>query len=531
MSKVAMAVKNNKLAQTIIGACQDRGETIERIAGPTDSESPRFDQLTQTVLILNLDDLGTKSEKKIISFIEELPPELRVLGLGSNFELRTVTSLFRAGLYDFLSLPPDPLELSKALTNILSSQEDSDRKKPQPPIATATESSSGVGRSIIGQSQELLKVFRLIEKVAASDATVMIQGESGTGKELIARAIHQTSPRREKPLIPVNCGAIPEELLEAEFFGHEKGAFTGAVRERVGRFEMADGGTIFLDEIGDMSPRLQVKLLRVLQEREFERVGGQKTIEVDIRIITATNLDLPKAVSDGRFREDLFYRLNVIPLLIPPLRERAEDIPLLIDYFLERLRQTRNSQVKGIDPETLRVLMAYPWPGNIRELENLLERMVILAEGETLTNEDLPPRLLEKTKTAKPLPKLAAFMEPAADRISPSSTPSTAESEDLFDSIKPSPDSDLTDSPILSLGPTEPLLEKLSKNLQIIIKPLLSLPEEPIDLPDLLAKYEDTIISAALTACGGVKNEAARRLSINRTTLVEKLRKLNRSDS
>ncbi|MDR0549830.1 MAG: sigma-54 dependent transcriptional regulator [Deltaproteobacteria bacterium] len=384
---------------------------------------------------------------------------------------------------------------------------------------------------MIGQSRELLKVFRLIEKVAVSDATVMIQGESGTGKELIARAIHQTSPRRDKPLIPVNCGAIPEELLEAEFFGHEKGAFTGAIRERAGRFEMAEGGTIFLDEIGDMSPKLQVKLLRVLQEREFERVGGQKAIAVDIRVITATNLDLPKAVAEGRFREDLFYRLNVIPLLIPPLRERAEDIPLLIDYFLQRLQKTRGSMVKGIDPKTLEILVGYRWPGNIRELENLLERMVILAEGEILTNEDLPPRLLEKSQKPNPLPKLAAFLEPTAPQnfltandlpskiekeAGDSSGPTTAQN---FAILKPEPKS-LPTSPNLAF-------ENLDQNLRNLITPLITFPDEPVDLSSLTAKYEETLIEAALKLSGGVKNEAARRLSINRTTLVEKLRKIN----
>ncbi|MDR1608593.1 MAG: sigma-54 dependent transcriptional regulator [Deltaproteobacteria bacterium] len=393
------------------------------------------------------------------------------------------------------------------------------------PETKKTGSKSSFGHSIIGQSRELMKVFRLIEKVAVSDATVMIQGESGTGKELIARAIHQASSRRDKPLIPVNCGAIPEELLEAEFFGHEKGAFTGAIRERIGRFEMADGGTIFLDEIGDMSPKLQVKLLRVLQEREFERVGGQKIIEVDIRVITATNLDLLKAVSDGRFREDLFYRLNVIPLLIPPLRERSEDIPLLIDYFLARLRETRASQVVGIEPNTLKILMAHQWPGNIRELENLLERMVILAEGNILTEEDLPPRLLEKARSQKLVPKLATFLEPAAESDATSEPDLEPESDQESSEEEPRLDfSFLADKPDLSdLDWTN-----LAPELKEIIEPLVAFPDRPVDLPTLLAKYEDVLIGSALELSGGVKNEAARRLSINRTTLIEKLRKLGR---
>ncbi|MDR1870345.1 MAG: sigma-54 dependent transcriptional regulator [Deltaproteobacteria bacterium] len=526
MSRVLVAVKNNKLAQTIMGACQDRGEEATRLTEPVDINLPFTAPENLAVLVLNLDDLSTRSDKKIIAFIENLPPSLRVLGLGSNFDLRTVTAFFRAGLYDYLSLPPDPLDLSKALTNLLTSLDPSDQPKAPALNPSLTEPTVGPGRSIIGQSQPLLKLFRLIEKIAASDATVMIQGESGTGKELIARAIHNTSPRKERPLIPVNCGAIPEELLEAEFFGHEKGAFTGAVRERIGRFEMAEGGTIFLDEIGDMSPKLQVKLLRVLQEREFERVGGQKSIEVDIRVITATNLDLPKAVAGGRFREDLFYRLNVIPLLIPPLRERSEDIPLLIDYFLDRLRKTRSSKVSGVDPETLRILMSYPWPGNIRELENLLERMVILAEGDILTNEDLPPRLLEKSQGPRPLPRLASFLEPDPPKI-PSLTPPLAPAkEDITppDPVSPEPLS-APPNELSSAAKTIPGfdLESFEPRLKEIIQPLLSFPADSINLKDLVEKYEDALIGAALTLAGGVKNEAARRLSINRTTLVEKI--------
>jgi transcriptional regulator with GAF, ATPase, and Fis domain len=235
-----------------------------------------------------------------------------------------------------------------------------------------------------------MKLFRIIGKVAATDSTVMVHGETGTGKELIARAIHLSSPRRGKPMIPVNCGAIPEELLETELFGHEKGAFTNAVKDRAGRFELAQGGTIFLDEIGDMSHKLQVKLLRVLQEHEFEKVGSDRTIRADIRVITATHVDLVKAVREGRFRQDLYYRLNVIPVSVPPLRERSEDIPLLVEYFLKRLRETRGSAVTGVSPSTMAQLRAYRWPGNIRELENLLERMVILADGVILTDEDLP---------------------------------------------------------------------------------------------------------------------------------------------
>ena len=238
------------------------------------------------------------------------------------------------------------------------------------------------------------QVFQFIEKIAATNSTVLICGESGTGKELVARAIHYNSDRKNEPMIPVNCGAIPEDLLESELFGYEKGAFTGAVKTRVGRFELANGGTIFLDEIGDMSPSLQVKILRVLQEHEFERVGGVKSIKVDIRIIAATHRDLEKAVKQGTFREDLYYRLNVIPLVLPPLRERKSDIPLLTQYFIEKFNAGKKQQIEGISPEALKCFMEYRWPGNVRELENIIERLVILKGEGRLEQEDVPEKLM-----------------------------------------------------------------------------------------------------------------------------------------
>jgi transcriptional regulator with GAF, ATPase, and Fis domain len=237
------------------------------------------------------------------------------------------------------------------------------------------------------------RVFQFIEKIAATNSTVLICGESGTGKELVARAIHYNSDRKDEPMVPVNCGAIPEDLLESELFGYEKGAFTGAVKTRMGRFELADGGTIFLDEIGDMSPALQVKILRVLQEHEFERLGGVKSIKVDIRIIAATHRDLEKAVKQGTFREDLYYRLNVIPLTLPPLRERRSDIPLLVQYFIEKFNSDQTQQIDGISPDALNYFMDYEWPGNVRELENIMERLVILKGKGTIGKEDVPEKI------------------------------------------------------------------------------------------------------------------------------------------
>jgi two-component system NtrC family response regulator len=261
--------------------------------------------------------------------------------------------------------------------------------------------------SIVGQSRAMRKVYGLIEKVAQTRATVLITGESGTGKELIARSIHFNSPRRDKPFVSVSCSALPESLLESELFGHERGAFTGAYTLRKGRFELADGGTLFLDEVGEMSPALQVKLLRVLQEMDFERVGGTRTIRVDARVVAATNRDLKRDVEKGRFREDLYYRLRVVQIEIPPLRERRDDIPLLVHHFLDKAAEANGVKVKRVGEEAFNLLYQYEWAGNVRELENVIERAVILCSGEEIGPDDLPdeirhgPRGLQPAETAR----------------------------------------------------------------------------------------------------------------------------------
>ena len=272
---------------------------------------------------------------------------------------------------------------------------------------------------IIGRNHRMREVFSLIDRVACTDSTVLIFGESGTGKELVARAIHYRSPRRDKPLVAINCGALPEELLESELFGHVKGAFTGALRDKKGRFEAADGGTVFLDEVSEMSPALQVKLLRVLQEREFERVGDVRTIKVDIRIIAATNRDLEALVKEGKFREDLYWRLNVIPICLPPLRDRRDDIPLLLSYFLRVFNQKRGGRLEGFSPEAMELLMAYPWPGNVRELENLVERLVVLKGEGIVTPQDLPEKIRgERTsRTSFSLPEEGMDLSSAVNNL------------------------------------------------------------------------------------------------------------------
>ncbi|MBU0480305.1 MAG: nif-specific transcriptional activator NifA [Proteobacteria bacterium] len=257
--------------------------------------------------------------------------------------------------------------------------------------------------NIIGQSKIMQEVFRYIEKVAPSRATTLLLGESGTGKELVARAIHQASPRKEKPFIKVNCAALPDNLLESELLGHEKGAFTGAATIKIGRFELADGGTLFLDEIGELPLPLQAKLLRVLQEKQFERLGGTRTINVDVRIIAATNRSLEQEVARKTFREDLFYRLNVVPIVLPALRERREDILLLLDHFIEESNRINDRKVK-FSKQTIDVLVRYPWPGNVRELQNLVERLVIMADNKPVAPDALPSYMLEETFSEKSLP-------------------------------------------------------------------------------------------------------------------------------
>jgi transcriptional regulator with GAF, ATPase, and Fis domain len=274
---------------------------------------------------------------------------------------------------------------------------------------------------IIGESGRLQEVLALVKQVAPSDATVLIRGESGTGKELIARAIHFNSPRAGGPLVTLNCAALPEQLLESELFGHEKGAFTGAVAQRKGRFELADGGSIFLDEIGDLSPALQVKLLRVLQERQFERLGGNRTLTVNVRILAATHRDLEQAMRSGTFREDLYYRLNVVTVQIPPLRERRADIPALLDHFLRKFAEKNRREVAGLTAAARDALLRYEYPGNVRELENLIERAVLLCRGRVIDVEDLPVTVRpgERPPTeaeVRHLPDLLASIERQAIR-------------------------------------------------------------------------------------------------------------------
>ena len=302
---------------------------------------------------------------------------------------KVAVEAMKLGAYDYIA---KPYEIEDLRLTVARALEKLQLKEENTQLRTELEKRTGVGR-ILGQSAAMRKVFDLIEKVSQSDITVLIQGESGTGKELVAREIHHRSSRLRKPFITMNCAALPENLIESELFGHEKGAFTGAVKQRKGKFELAHEGTIFLDEIGDMSVNTQAKVLRVLQEKKFERLGGSETLEVDARIISATHKDLLAEMERANFRQDLYYRLKVIDIVIPPLRERREDIPVLVDHYIREFAARHNKTVEGFQPDAMKQIMEFHWPGNVRQLVNILERAVVLASRPVLRIEDLPEDL------------------------------------------------------------------------------------------------------------------------------------------
>jgi DNA-binding NtrC family response regulator len=316
-------------------------------------------------------------------------PEMDVIVITAYGEVANAVEAMKTGAYDYLQKPVDLDELELKVERLLERRRLSMENEQ---LWQDHRSRSGLGQ-LIGESPVMQKLFDDIRQVAPARATVLITGETGSGKELVARAIHDLSPRRDHPFWPMHCAAFPETLLESELFGHERGAFTGAVRQKKGRFELADRGTLFLDEISEISPTTQVKLLRFLQERCFERVGGTDTIRVDIRIITATNANLDERVKEGKFREDLLYRLQVVTLQVPPLRERREDIPLLTDVFLKRYAAENEIPIPSIDPAVIRAFQAHDWPGNVRELQGYIERMIVMRRGDRITIDNLPPQL------------------------------------------------------------------------------------------------------------------------------------------
>ncbi|MBI1292023.1 response regulator [bacterium] len=406
--------------------------------------------------------------------IRSIDPEATVVLITAHGTQKLAMEALQLGAYDYFT---KPFELTEVRIVVRRAIEKARLLRMIEQMRRQEEARYSFDR-IVGQSSAMQDVFRLLERVLDNDVTVLITGESGTGKELVATAIHNNGARREKPLVKVNTVAIPEALLESELFGHERGAFTGAVSQKLGKVEAANGGTLFLDEIGDMSLPLQAKLLRVLQEREIERVGSTKTIKVDIRVIAATNRDLAKMVESGTFREDLYYRLNVVPLHLPPLRKRREDIPVLIDHFIAEYNPKLRRNIQALTETALQKLLNYNWPGNIRELENTMQRTMVMATGTTIQEADLPPSLRGESKLAQ---------RPSSDEV-------------------PVGIEVLKDIDLASLLNTEDFSTPLAERLQLI--------------SDHLEKH---LIRAALKKAGAHRQESADLLGISRKSLHNKM--------
>jgi len=443
-----------------------------------DAWTPATRKANDVGVVIVAASIGDKLPELLVS-IKEWGEHVPVfLLIDSNEKLKISTDL-TAGILGKIKYPVKYRDLTAAIQQAQVFRESHSKRQGA--------HSPELFRSLVGNSRGVRQVRKQIEQVANSDATVLILGESGTGKEVVARNVHYHSERRGKPFVPINCGAIPSELLESELFGHEKGAFTGAISARQGRFELAEGGTLFLDEIGDMSMQMQVKLLRVLQERTFERVGSNKTIQSNVRIVAATHRNLEQAIVEDKFREDLFYRLNVFPIDMPPLRERVEDIPLLVNELVKRLEHEKRGSVRLTQAAVL-ALCQYHWPGNVRELANMIERLVIMHPYGVVDVHDLPQKF--QIDNGADTSALSAAIQKNA----------------IYDDAPSAASVDLLDTP--------------------------RLPQDGIDLKEHLSNLEYNLIKQALDDADGVVAHAANRLRLRRTTLVEKLRKygLQRAD-
>jgi DNA-binding NtrC family response regulator len=451
------------LREAIAEQLTDRGYRVEQ-AESGEVAVAKLADFAFDIIITDLRLPGIDGSAVVEAAVERYPHIIAIVVTGYG-TVKDAVEAIKRGAWDFVNKPFQIDELLHVLDSALEQR----RLKSENAYLRAQLEERYRFEGIIGKSRPMKLLFQLLETVAATNSTILISGETGTGKEVVARAIHHNSPRRLHRFVALNCSAIPETLLEAELFGHVRGAFTGAVGNRQGRMEQANKGTLFLDEVGTMSAALQMKLLRVLQEREFERVGDSHTIKVDVRIIGATNSDLGRMVAAGQFREDLFYRLNVIPVQLPPLRERKEDVPLLVQHFLSRFQAERSatgdrlsSEPLTVSQECMRRLMAYPWPGNVRQLENAIERAVAFAAGRAQIDVgDLPTEIQQ-----------------AEERAAPASS--------------------------------------------------VTLPEDGVDLDAYMARIERELIERSLERTGGNKGQAARLLSLKRTTLVEKLKRLEK---
>ena len=381
---VILVVDDDAVARQLLAdALRKDGYDVEVAGGGADAlalgREKRFDVVLTDIRMGEVDGLAVLRE------FRQRSPETAIVLLTAFGSMDGAVEAIKQGAYDYLAKPFKKEEIRLVVKRSLEHS-----RLVRENARIREELRERQGSPLIGSSPAMLEVYKLIARVSSGRSTVLLEGESGTGKELVARAIHANSPRRDRPFVPVNCAALTETLLESELFGHEKGAFTGAVAAKRGQFEAADQGTLFLDEIGDIGPALQVKLLRVIQEQEVRHVGGTAAVKVDVRIIAATNRDLARMVKDGKFREDLFYRLNVVRIVLPPLRERREDIPMLAHHFLQKVATANDQPVRGFVPDTMARLACYHWPGNVRELENVIERMVSLAPGPLIMPDDLP---------------------------------------------------------------------------------------------------------------------------------------------
>jgi len=381
MAQTVLVVDDESSLRKVLGATLRREGYNVVTAEDGEKAIARFDEGGIDVVVSDL-VMPKRDGLDVLRHVLSRAPDVPVILITAHGTVDSAVAAIKAGAFDYITKPFDQAELRQVIAKAAKTRALSQRS------GLSRESRHAI--RLIGKSPAIQEVIRIIEKVADTPSTVLITGESGTGKELVAQALHNLSSRRNGPFIKINCAAIPKDLMEAELFGYERGAFTGAVTSKPGRFELADGGTLFLDEIGEIPVEMQVKLLRALQESEFERVGGVKTIRVDVRLIAATNRDLQKAIQEGRFREDLYYRLNVVPIVLPALRERREDIPLLADAFRQRFNRRLGKSVQRISPDAIAALQAYFWPGNVRELENVMERTLLFVEGDEIRLEDLP---------------------------------------------------------------------------------------------------------------------------------------------
>jgi len=379
-----LVVDDEEIVRESLGGWLEKDGYHVEMAEDGPSALKRLQAARFAVLIVDLKMPGMDG-LQVLEQAKKLNPDLAVVLMTAYATVDTAVSAMKMGAYDYLVKPFDPEEMSMLMQKIVSQQS---LVRENAVLRQALKKEYRF-RDLLSKSPAMQSVFELARTAARSNSTILVLGESGTGKEVLSRAIHVESPRHDQPFVAVSCAALTETLLESELFGHEKGSFTGAIARRKGKFEQAHGGTLFLDEVGDIGPKLQLDLLRVLEERKLQRVGGNEQIEVDVRIIAATNRDLRKAALEGKFREDLYYRLNVIPILIPPLRDRREDIPLLVENFLERLAAEMKKKIDGLSAEAMSAVLAHDWPGNVRELRNVLERGAVVTQGTTIQLPDL----------------------------------------------------------------------------------------------------------------------------------------------